>query len=1565
MRQLKKQSGITLITLIVIVIVVSITTGTVITTSSDSLKVKNLNNLYADIKSLNDSVFAYYNKYGTLPVSEEYTVDDEFYTIKNVYDNETYQVIDENKLNRLILTKKLTWENDDVYIINTKTHTIYYPKGVTFENEKYYSLPLERGIPISNEEELSKIGTGQKATIYGKEYTLLPSEKYILTNDIVYTGDYSEIISRIEENNIEIVGNEHEIEVTTNGVTDYYVEEYNYCKTKRMKELIFANQSINKIYSTELQTANIKAASDGTGIYTYTEVSEQNSVGTETSYISISGTIINIAANTPAGVYTYLIRATDSNSGAIKDATYTITVGKQALNPVTNLEIGTNGKVTWNQSSNSTGYEISIDNNNWTRASSGIDYLETITAESGSRTVYVRAINNDNENYITPSANATKTVRVVTLTISSANISYGTVDNESYNVISGATYEVNNNTILIKSGETLLKTITATKQDAIGYTTEFSNWSSTSGTISEETTVIANFERNADAYSIGYTLNGGTIATANPTSYTVETDNITLNNPTKTGYTFTGWSGTGLTGDTNTAVTIPKGSTGNRTYTANWTINTYTVSYNLNSDDMNTWEKAYGERFGITYNSSTKLSTINITGSGGWEMLYIPITTVSGHTYNFKCDYQNITGFASSYDGIGIQALTKVENTNNSANSLNTIYASKTQNTTTTYTLTFTATGTTTYLAFNFGMCTDGAALSVALGNFVVTDTVTYNNAIGNTMFTPSKQGYTFNGWFTAASGGTQVTSTTTMPAANTTYYAHWTANTYTIGYTLNGGTVATANPTSYTVETNNITLNNPTKTGYTFTGWTGSNGTTAQTTVTIAKGSTGNKTYTANWTDNIQPSVTFSQNGNSTASKTVNTVVTVTDSGSGVKASTLKYLWTTRSSGITASDFTGINSGTFTTGSTLTLPSKNGGEYYLYVYAEDNAGNNKLVNTNKFVVSNINPEADITLSATTWPGSNVTITIKPYAPTVLWDTGYLATKTRDAYGPILPTKTYAGQSFRMSGSVKTITAPDPDTYSTGVGFRYTNTSDSANNWPRPYGITLRNAMTETSFSQVYTIPDTYKSDLRPFIQINVPGGTTGYQVDYKNLKYEYFDYTKISSVKVNGTAVTITNGVGTYTATAAGTYTIVITDIYGNTATYTKTIAKAANPIAVTASQSWSPTFGTSNQDHAFTAATSGQGAVTYAIQSQKNTSGTAVSYFSIPTAGTASLRMAANTPASGSKYTVVIRATAAGNANYNSAYKDITYTITVNKATPTVTLSATSGSVNVGAEATFTATPNLAGKWNVTTGNARYVTISSPAANAPATANTATTIKYKGVAVTTSAVAITVKFTPTNTNYSEVSKTFNVTVNESNGIPTAYQKVEYIQANGTQWIDTGVPLNGKYAFYMDGCMLESKSGVLLNGYANGTNRMGMTFFATSNKVGYYWFSTGYKENTNLSITLTQRFQVDQNCSSAHIYQGSKRVDITYSGATTAYSNMNIYIFNTAANANYKNGTIYEAIIYDPTDGPGWSDEAGWIRHFIPCKRKSDGVIGLYDTVGNKFYTNSGTGTFVAGPNV
>ena len=90
--------------------------------------------------------------------------------------------------------------------------------------------------------------------------------------------------------------------------------------------LNFANQTISKTFSTSEQKADITGASNGTGNYTYTEKTEKNSAQKDTNYISINGTTITIAANTPADTYTYVIVATDNNSKVTKEATYTIKI---------------------------------------------------------------------------------------------------------------------------------------------------------------------------------------------------------------------------------------------------------------------------------------------------------------------------------------------------------------------------------------------------------------------------------------------------------------------------------------------------------------------------------------------------------------------------------------------------------------------------------------------------------------------------------------------------------------------------------------------------------------------------------------------------------------------------------------------------------------------------------------------------------------------------------------------------------------------------------------------------------------------------------------------------------------------------------------------------------------------------------------------------------------------------------------------------------------------------------------------------------------------------------------
>jgi len=131
----------------------------------------------------------------------------------------------------------------------------------------------------------------------------------------------------------------------------------------------------------------------------------------------------------------------------------------------------------------------------------------------------------------------------------------------------------------------------------------------------------------------------------------------------------------------------------------------------------------------------------------------------------------------------------------------------------------------------------------------------TYNTAQVLTANTFSRTDYSFIGWSTTSNGavtytdGQSVSNLTAEDGQTVTLYAQWTPITYNITYDLAGGSVATANPTTYNIETATFTLNNPTRVLSTFAGWTGTGLEEPTMNVTIEQGSTGDRSYTATWT--------------------------------------------------------------------------------------------------------------------------------------------------------------------------------------------------------------------------------------------------------------------------------------------------------------------------------------------------------------------------------------------------------------------------------------------------------------------------------------------------------------------------------------------------------------------------------------------------------------------------------------------------------------------------------------------------------------------------------------------
>ena len=125
----------------------------------------------------------------------------------------------------------------------------------------------------------------------------------------------------------------------------------------------------------------------------------------------------------------------------------------------------------------------------------------------------------------------------------------------------------------------------------------------------------------------------------------------------------------------------------------------------------------------------------------------------------------------------------------------------------------------------------------------------------------PTAIGYTFGGWFKEQTCVNRWNFATEHVTRHITLYAKWTENAYSIAYDLNGGVETTSNPLSYTIEDADIVLAAPVKTGYNFTGWTYEGQDEPVLSVTIAKGSTGDKNFTAHW-QIAQFTITFNTDG-------------------------------------------------------------------------------------------------------------------------------------------------------------------------------------------------------------------------------------------------------------------------------------------------------------------------------------------------------------------------------------------------------------------------------------------------------------------------------------------------------------------------------------------------------------------------------------------------------------------------------------------------------------------------------------------------------------------------------
>ena len=298
-------------------------------------------------------------------------------------------------------------------------------------------------------------------------------------------------------------------------------------------------------------------------------------------------------------------------------------------------------------------------------------------------------------------------------------------------------------------------------------------------------------------YTIITLLEGGNAGTSEVYFYTVE-QTVTLPTPTRTGYTFLGWTGEGIT-TPQPNVTIPKGSTGDKTYIENWELTEYNI-------------------------------TMDLSGGSGQEKVVYTMTdedfelpTPTRHGYEFV-----------GWTGEGIttpQTSVKIPkgSTGNKA-----------------YTANWKA------IEYTITLDTNGGP---------VVSPIKYTVEDSFTLPYPLRPGYEFVGWTLDGSG--MIPAMPLIIYHGTTgdlrYKAEWRLAEYTITMDLDGG--SGQEKVVYTITDEEFELPTPTRNGYEFVGWTGERITTPRTSVKIPKGSTGNKAYTANWKV-IRYTITLVTNG-------------------------------------------------------------------------------------------------------------------------------------------------------------------------------------------------------------------------------------------------------------------------------------------------------------------------------------------------------------------------------------------------------------------------------------------------------------------------------------------------------------------------------------------------------------------------------------------------------------------------------------------------------------------------------------------------------------------------------
>lgn len=333
-------------------------------------------------------------------------------------------------------------------------------------------------------------------------------------------------------------------------------------------------------------------------------------------------------------------------------------------------------------------------------------------------------------------------------------------------------------------------------------------------------------------YKITYNLNGGTNNSANPSYYNV-LYGVSLKNPTRIGYTFDGWE-SNLFNLAQQKFTCINNVSGNELTSAKmqvWKDGKFLVQP-LTVRSVGDASKKYIHNYDTGMYTIRLAANGNIQDGGSYYAENVYLEKGKTYTFSFRVEEASKSKYVISNVKVNKDGGTKVTGINegkkaNFATSAE-LYSELAKRTIGDVALE--ARWTAKTLTYNVQyVSSSGKTLgsSTVSGTFGTTKDIEAPAKTG--YVTPSKQSVVFD-----------------SENAKTIKFVY-TPTTYNITI-RNVNTDGTDRKIPYTIETPTFSLETPSKTGYTFTGWTGSNGSTPQKTVTISQGSTGDRVYTANW---------------------------------------------------------------------------------------------------------------------------------------------------------------------------------------------------------------------------------------------------------------------------------------------------------------------------------------------------------------------------------------------------------------------------------------------------------------------------------------------------------------------------------------------------------------------------------------------------------------------------------------------------------------------------------------------------------------------------------------------